>query len=507
MTSSNLKQWWALTGVSIAICAVAMDFAIINTALPMIQKDLSATTLELQWMMNVITLAMCVFIPTMGRLGDIFGRRLIFYLGVIIYGTGSLLAGFSTNAVELITMRAIQGFGITMAFPCSLAIVTHTFDENTRSKAISIWSGVLGIGMAIGPAAGGFIVSIANWHWVFFFLVPFTLLSLLISFFSVQESRTTEKNVRIDWPGLLLLTVSMAMLIVGIIQGPSWGWATPEVILLITLGTSGLIIFYFVENRVSSPIINFQIIQHHLYLGGAIAGFTVGFFAWPVYFLLPLFFYDVQHYQPYQIGLILLIVTLIVAILSPLTGLSLKKIGFKIPIISGLLIYILTSVLLIFFSPHSTLWYVTITMVVFGIAWGLIYSAGPSASMSVIHKNHSGMASAAMITIRNFGSALGLAITIALFRYHDKLSLHKNLNTFNVHLSERDHHLIRSLLSDPRQALETLNQLGVSTAHKIFPLFINAFMHGFRIGMIVLLIASIIITIIVAILLHNKKSV
>ena len=182
-----------------------MDFAIVNTALPSIQRDLTLTFVQLQWVMNIFVLALCIFMVNMGRFGDIFGRRVLLYTGLACFAAASLLAGLAPNGPTLIAARAFQGFAITMIVPSSLALVSHTVAPSERGRAIGIWTSVTGVGLAIGPVAGGLLTSVLSWRWIFFVNIPIVAIAFALCSMSIKDAVRSDTEQRVDWAGFLLM--------------------------------------------------------------------------------------------------------------------------------------------------------------------------------------------------------------------------------------------------------------------------------------------------------------
>lgn len=212
-----------------------MDWSIVNNALPSIQRNLGATIGELQWIINAFGLGMAATMVTFGRFADAYGRRLFFFIGLIICALSSIGAALSPSAGWLITFRTFQGLSNAMVITTSQALITHVFPEEQHGKAMGIWTAIVGIGLALGPVLGGIIIAIASWHWIFYFNIPFLLISYLIVKATVEESKNEGQSTKIDLPGLFLLVGGIRAFIMAIIQGPDWGWNSPVTLALFCL--------------------------------------------------------------------------------------------------------------------------------------------------------------------------------------------------------------------------------------------------------------------------------
>ena len=220
------KRWLALIGISILCFVVFVDFTIVNTILPGIQRELHATVDELQWVMNAFFLMMTVFMVTMGRLGDIYGRRLILYAGVIAFGLASLLAGTVDSPQFLIACRFVQGIAGAMMITCAVGLVNHHFPEAEQGKALAVFMSITGFGLGVGPVLGGLLLSVLSWRWAFYVNVPVVVIGFLIAWRSVRETPRQEDE-KVDWLGLAFLTPGMGALVTTIMKGNNWGWDAP----------------------------------------------------------------------------------------------------------------------------------------------------------------------------------------------------------------------------------------------------------------------------------------
>ena len=270
--SEASRKWWALAGLSTACLVGYLDFAIVNTALPEIQKELGVSFVELQWVMNVFVLALSVFMVNMGRFGDTFGRRPMLYLGLTLFGIASLFSGLASNGLLLITFRALQGVGQAMILPSSLALISDMFPADERGHAIGIWTSITGLGFALGPVLGGIITSAFSWRWIFFVNIPILIIAAAVCLRSVREA-VREGEKKIDWCGFFLMIIGIGTLVTGIIQGPDWGWGSAMTTAFFAAAVLSLTALYIVESKVKSPIIDFKLFASRGFLSGGLRQF------------------------------------------------------------------------------------------------------------------------------------------------------------------------------------------------------------------------------------------
>lgn len=421
------RNWWALVGLSLSSFITAIDFAIVNTALPTIQNNLALSLIELQWVMNSFVLAICVFITTMGNFGDLFGRKKLLYVGVILFVISSITAGFSENAWHLIISRALQGLSVAIILPCSLALVAHTFPLEQRGKALGIWAGINAIGLAAGPALGGILVGQFSWPWVFFINIPFALLSLLICWWNVDESKNEEQQRYIDWAGFVSLTIGVASLVLAISQGKEWGWNSPLVLGLFAAAVIFLIALVIIENKQNQPLLDFKLFSNRIFLAACLGNFQGLFFSYAAFFLIPLYLQNIRQELPFMVGLMLLPISITVSVLSPIGGYLNDKFGSKLPICVGLFLFAISALLQFYFRVDSSNFIIFLAFIIMGLGWGL--STGPlsAAGMAAVPKKLAGTASGVLWTARNLGGAVGLALSSVIFYYREKICLSEHV--------------------------------------------------------------------------------
>jgi EmrB/QacA subfamily drug resistance transporter len=492
----------ALVGLSLSAFVAYLDFAIVNTALPSIQRNHSLTFVELQWVMNIFVLALCIFMVNMGRFGDIFGRRVLLYTGLACFAAASLLAGLAPNGPTLIAARAFQGFAITMIVPSSLALVSHTVSPSEQGRAIGTWTSVTGVGLAIGPVVGGLLTSALSWRWIFFVNIPIVAIAFVLCSKSVKEViRDTEE--RVDWAGFLLMIVSIGSLVFAVVQGPEWGWTSRPTIALVLVALVSLGLLYSVESKVKSPILNLALFANRGFISGAFANFTLIGFAYSAFFLMPLYLRSIVGQEAYQTGFFMLPVTLLIVIVAPIAGRIVDSKGAKLPVLLGLLSLAVSALLQSTLRENSSLLHILSGFVFVGLGWGLILSSAAFSAISSLPHTLSGTASGALWTIQNLGGSIGLAIAGTIFRHAERTSLMNGLAASNIQLTRDQQDLIRSLLSDSSEAKRIIGEFPSAIAESLWPLFRNAFIHGYSSAFLFLLALSVTAFLVVAATMRN----
>src|SRR5271169_6500057 len=245
---------WILVTTIVGSSMAFIDGTVVNVALPALQNSFAASVVGVQWVVEAYGLTLAALILVGGSMGDLFGRRRMFLLGVAVFAAASIACGFASSIQQLIVARAVQGIGAAFLVPGSLALISASFGESERGRAIGTWSGSTAITTAIGPVMGGWLIEHLSWRWAFFLNVPLALAVLSISFWCVPES-SSRRIGRIDWMGAVAATFSLAGLVFGFIESTSLGWRHPLVLVSLALGIVVGVAFLFIEARTVSPLV------------------------------------------------------------------------------------------------------------------------------------------------------------------------------------------------------------------------------------------------------------
>jgi EmrB/QacA subfamily drug resistance transporter len=314
-----------------------IDSTVVNVALPAIQASFHATVVDVQWVVESYGLFLGALILVGGSLGDLFGRRLIFLVGVAIFSVASAGCGFASNIHQLIVARSIQGVGAALLVPGGLAIISTSFDEKSRGQAIGTWSGFTAITTAVGPVLGGWLVEHASWRWAFFINLPIAASVMAISLWRIPESHRSTAG-RIDWIGALLATLGLGGLVNGFLESVNLGWTNPLVFGSLIVGFGCLTAFVFVEAHVTSPMMPVTLFASRRFSGANLLTLllyaAVGIF----FFLFPLNLIQVQAYSPAAAGASILPFILLMFLFSRWAGGLVARYGARGPLTLGPLI-------------------------------------------------------------------------------------------------------------------------------------------------------------------------
>src|SRR5579883_321132 len=293
---------WVLVATILGSSMAFIDGTVVNVALPVLQADLNASAAQVQWVVEAYALFLSALILVGGSLGDHFGRRRIFALGIMLFAASSMLCGLSPNITVLIFARAVQGIGGALLVPGSLAIISASFDSKQRGQAIGTWSGFTSITSAIGPVLGGWLVQYASWRWVFFINVPVAVIVLTILFWRVPESYGEETSRRLDYPGALLATLGLGGIVFGLIQAGSTGFGDPEVLVALAVGAIALVAFLTVEARSRAPMVPLSLFRSPTFSGANLLTLLLYAGLGGALFFVPFNLIRVQGYTPTEAG-------------------------------------------------------------------------------------------------------------------------------------------------------------------------------------------------------------
>jgi MFS family permease len=280
------RPWWTLVGTCAGLFLLMLDSTVVALALPAMQKDLHASDAALQWVLNGYLLALAVLVVTSGRLGDMYGRRLIFLIGMFVFVAGSVVSATAATDEMLVVGRLIQGIGASPMIVLSLALVCDAFPSADQPRALGIWAGVSALALGLGPLVGGALIGF-DWRLIFWINLPISAVGIAIVLFATRESHDPSAGVRVDLGGLLTLTLGLGAIVLALIEADDWGWGDPRTLALLIGGAVSLAAFWFVEHRVREPLVDFTLFRNGPFFGATASAFCLVGAYWCVMFFQP----------------------------------------------------------------------------------------------------------------------------------------------------------------------------------------------------------------------------
>lgn len=416
----------------IGLFMVLLDMTIVNVALPTIQSSLNASLSDLQWVVDAYTLPFAALLLTAGTLGDRYGRKRMFLVGLVVFTLGSALCGFAPSLGVLIAGRILQGFGGAALSPGSLSLLAAAFpDPRERTQAIGIWAGISGLALAAGPLAGGLLIQVSSWPAIFFVNLPIGALAFIFGWRILAESRNPNAR-KLDVPGQVLVIGSLAGLTYALIEGEAKGWTSPLILGLFIGAGVFLIAFLVVEARSGEPLLPLQLFKSVTFSAANTAAVLLGFALLATTFFMSQYFQEVQGNSALGSGVRTLPATIGTFLVAPLAGQLAARFGSRVPITLGGLIG--GAGLLLFTRLNPTTEYANIwwDMAMFGVGIGLMISPLTAAVLSSTPPERAGLGSSMVNTSRQIGAVFGIALLGALVEHQFSSNLISNLTGLGV---------------------------------------------------------------------------
>ena len=405
-----------LLSVCIGQIIVGLDQRAITVALPTLTTTFHAAFTTIQWTILVYDLVLIGLIITMGRLGDLFGRRRFYSLGFVIFVIASALCGLSQTASQLIFFRAVQALGGSMIAANGRAIVSVNLPPEERGRALGLTSTAFHIGFLLGPSLGGFLIDTIGWRWIFYINLPFSLYGAYLAWKVIPETRTKETTA-IDIPGALLLLLTNGLFIYAIDQLPRVGWNHPTFLLTFSLSIIALLLLLRVEAKAKTPILILSMFRSRLFSAGIVSLFLIAGTLSAINFLLPFFLQNLLGYSPSQVGWIIVADSVIIMIMAPIAGSLSDRFGSRLLCTIGCALVTVAQFFLATLELNASLPRIVFPLVVWGVGWALFNAPNQSSILGAVSPEKIGASAGMIATTARTGGAMGVALSATLFGY------------------------------------------------------------------------------------------
>jgi EmrB/QacA subfamily drug resistance transporter len=411
--------WFVVGTVCIGSFMGQVDASIAQLVLPVLERDFGLRLSALSWISVAYLLALAVLLPVFGRLADLYGRKLMYTGGFLLFIFGSALCGAADNFAFLVAFRVVQAIGAALLQANSVAIVVSAAGPGRRGRAIGMQAAAQAVGLSAGPALGGLLISVLSWRWVFWVNVPFGLLGAAIGWAILPQTAAFAADRRFDWPGALLLAPGLTAVVILVNQGEEWGFASP--VLLFCAATALVLLPLFVrhEQRRQAPLLDLALFRRHAFWAGNLAGLLSYATLFGMFFLMPFVFERAYREGALAAGLRLATIPVALGLLSPLSGALYDRLRARVLTGTGMAVSVVAFALLILFlhPGRGNLLPLTAALALFGIGQGLFTSPNNSSIMGAAPSDLTGEAAGVLNTMRSFGTSVGIAAAAAVLAW------------------------------------------------------------------------------------------
>lgn len=410
-------RWLVVSTVCVGAFLGQLDASIATLVLPTLEEVFRAQTAAVEWVAIAYLLTLAALVVTFGRLADMTGRKLLYNSGFVVFILGSALCGLAPSLGLLICFRVLQAVGAAMLQANSVAIITAAVPRRELGRAIGVQGAAQAVGLSIGPSVGGFLIGALGWQWVFYIAVPFGLIGTAMAWLILpQTSRSDEPRrvtERFDWWGAATFSAAVALSLLALTFGNSWGWTSPRLLGCLAAAIGAMAVFLTIEKRVGFPLVDLRLFDNRVFSAGIVSGLLSYAVLFGALFLVPFFLQRVDGFTPERTGLLLTVIPLAIAVLAPISGLMTDRIGSRMPTVTGMA---LAAVALVAFTvdARAPIAVVVALLALFGVGLGFFTPPNNSAIMGSAPRNRLGVAGGVLNMTRSLGTSLGVAATGAV---------------------------------------------------------------------------------------------
>lgn len=410
-TTTLSSPWLIFLVTAFGASLASIDGGIVNVAMPSLAQEFQATITTIQWVISSYLLTICILVPLGGRLGDIYTKRGLYLLGMIIFTFFSALCGLSRNIEELIIFRLLQGVGAALLLSVNQAIIMNTFPKGKQAGALGINSMIFSFSGLIGPTLGGFLIQYFSWHAIFYINIPIGILGSIMCL-NVLPQEVHQTKERLDWLGAVLFSIGITCLLLVLSFVPEWHWISAKTLINLTISIVALILFYFWQMRTPFPIIDLNLVHNSLFLFGNIILLFMLASTIMNMFLLPFYLERVLHQSPAIVGLFLFISPLFIMVFAPLSGyLADRTSHFKFVII-GTILTACSAGIQLFYNTDTSFWVIIASQALMGIGYGIFQAPNNYSILSTIPPEKMGISTGITSFTRNVSKIIGVSFCV-----------------------------------------------------------------------------------------------
>ena len=406
-----------LFNVCVGQFIVGLDQRALLVALPTLTHNFATSLTTIQWVLLIYDLALIGLVITVGRLGDLFGRRRIYAGGFLFFVLASALCGVSQSAGQLILFRGLQAVGGAMIAANGRAVASEAFPSSQRGKAMGFASMAFHTGFLTGPTLGGFLIDTVGWRWIFYINLPIGIWGAYLAWKLLQKEKEDLKGVTVDFSGAILLILTNSLFIYAMNQLPHLGWRHPTVVGTLALSAVACALFVFVELRSRMPILSFSLFRNRLFTAAMFSLFFITSTQSAISFLMPFYLQNILHYSPSQMGWIIIASSVMIVLVAPFAGWLSDRLGSRPLCTLGSSLIVISQFFLASLSLDSSIPRIVIPLMLSGLGWALFNSPNQSAILGSVPRDKVGTASGMNTTTARTGGAMGVALCATLFTY------------------------------------------------------------------------------------------
>lgn len=410
-----------LTLILLNVCVgqfiVGLDQRALLVALPTLTRTFNSSLTTVQWVLLIYDLLLIGAVITVGRLGDLFGRRGFYASGFLVFVLGSALCGAAQTSWQIILFRGLQALGGAMISANGRAVASIAFPANERGKAMGFASMAFHVGFLTGPTLGGFLIDTVGWRWIFYLNLPVGIWGAYLAWQLLEESREETEKISVDFPGAMLLMVTYSLFIYAMNQLPHVGWGDPTVVALLAFAAAAGALFVLVELKSPMPILSFSLFRNRLFMASMLSLFFITSTQSAISFLLPFYLQNILHFTPTHMGFIIIANSVVIVLVAPIAGWLSDRMGSRLLCTVGATLIVIGQFFIASLAIDSSVPRLIFPLLLIGLGWAIFNSPNQSAILGSVPRDKVGTASGMNTTTARTGGAMGVALSATLFTY------------------------------------------------------------------------------------------